>query len=61
MLKYVAVSAAIIQNTAVGHFFPKAEEWTNRGQKLGLENRKKISQIINDYLYLLFSLLFILC
>jgi len=28
--------------------------------KLGL-HRTKISQIINDYLYLLFSLLFILC
>ncbi len=27
----------------------------------GLENPKKISQIIKYYLYLLFSLLFILC
>jgi hypothetical protein len=35
----------------------------NRGQKLGLvwRNRKKISQIINDYLYLPFFLLIILC
>jgi hypothetical protein len=35
----------------------------NRGKKLGLvwRNRKKISQIINDYLYLLFFLLIILC
>jgi hypothetical protein len=34
----------------------------NRGGKLGLvwRNRKKISQIINDYLYLLFFLLIIL-
>jgi hypothetical protein len=35
----------------------------NRGEKLGLvwRNRKKISQIINGYLYLLFFLLIILC
>jgi hypothetical protein len=34
----------------------------NRGEKLGLvwKNRKKISQIINDYLYLPFFLLIIL-
>jgi hypothetical protein len=32
-----------------------AETW------FGLENGKKISQIINDYQYLLFSPLFILC
>jgi hypothetical protein len=34
-----------------------------RGEKLGLvwRNRKKISQIINDYLYLPFFLLIILC
>jgi hypothetical protein len=34
----------------------------NRGEKLGLvwRNRKKISQIITDYLYLLFFLLIIL-
>ncbi len=36
---------------------------TGYGGKLGLvwRNRKKISQIINDYLYLPFFLLFILC
>ncbi len=35
----------------------------NRGEKIGLvwRNRKKISQIINDYLYLPFFLLIILC
>jgi hypothetical protein len=35
----------------------------NNGQKHGLvwENRKKLSKINDDYLYLLFSLLFILC
>jgi hypothetical protein len=35
----------------------------NRGEKLGLiwRNRKKICQIINDYLYFLFFLLIILC
>jgi hypothetical protein len=35
----------------------------NRGQELGLVwiKRKKISQIINDYLYLPFFLLIILC
>jgi hypothetical protein len=35
----------------------------NRRQKLGLvwRNRKKTSQIINDYLYLPFFLLIILC
>jgi hypothetical protein len=35
----------------------------NRGEKLGLvwRNRKKISQIINDYLYLPFFLLVIFC
>jgi hypothetical protein len=35
----------------------------NRGEKLGLvwRNRKKISQIINDYLYLPFFILIILC
>jgi hypothetical protein len=35
----------------------------NSGKKLGLvwRNRKKISQIINDYLYLPFFLLIILC
>jgi hypothetical protein len=34
----------------------------NRGKKIGLvwKNRKKISQIINDYLYLPFFLLIIL-
>jgi hypothetical protein len=34
----------------------------NRGEKLGLvwKNRKKISQIINDYFYLPFFLLIIL-
>jgi hypothetical protein len=34
----------------------------SRGKKLGLDwrNRKKISQIINDYLYLPFFLLIIL-
>jgi hypothetical protein len=34
----------------------------NRGEKLGLvrKNRKKISQIINDYLYLPFFLFIIL-
>jgi hypothetical protein len=34
---------------------------TRRGQKLVLvwKNRKRISQIIKDYLYLLFSVLFI--
>jgi hypothetical protein len=35
----------------------------SRGEKIGLvwRNRKKISQIINDYLYLPFFLLIILC
>jgi hypothetical protein len=35
----------------------------NRGENLGLvwRNRKKISQIINDYLYLPFFLFIILC
>jgi hypothetical protein len=38
-------------------------EQANRGGKLGLvwRNRKKISQIINDYLCLPFFLLIILC
>ncbi len=38
------------------------EDQANRRQKLGWvwRNRKKISQIINDYIYLPFFLLFIL-
>jgi hypothetical protein len=40
-----------------------SRDQASRGQKLGLvwRNRKKISQIINDYLYLPFFLLIILC
>ncbi len=39
----LAVSAAIIQNSAAGNFPWKT--W------FGAENRKKISQFINDYIY----------
>jgi hypothetical protein len=46
------------------HEWQKVQPWDQikRGQKLGLvwRNRKKISQIINAYLYLLFFLLIIL-
>jgi hypothetical protein len=40
-----------------------SRDQANRGEKLGLvwRIRKKISQIINDYIYLPFFLLIILC
>jgi len=54
--------------TCITEFFlsvAKMSSWdqANRGEKLGLvwRNRKKISQIINDYLCLPFFLLIILC
>ena len=70
-----AVSADIIPNSAVGIFPPSDTAQTeseiaempswdqaNRGKKLGLiwRNKRKISQTINDYLFLPFFLLIIL-